>query len=372
MRERKEVFSVSISGAGDMDLTFLGSCPTVQWGRSNKKGAAALVAASPKVPGNRFTFRSWGSFAKLTEGIFRYKKSQIHCSVSLLRLSTALALVASISPCGAGGQVIFDWPLRAAPQPEAVLTGAGAVFWNPGSLVSEVGTSQEVWFIHVDGPDATGVRGVAVSGVFDLPLGFRGGVGYWHLGIQDIPRTTTSPHHEAGEIHIAEDVGLLALSKPLAGGTGVGVALRFQRGAAGRDAKSEVGGEVGIHHQTNLPLSPRFGLAIRGLGGDLKTLGGVEVSLPPLASSRIPIRVGYGFQADEDFGFLDHRVSFRGSWMDQVHLGMGLSYLGNDNGWTPLWMLGADVGRYSLSVLRESLANGFGPVHFFQASIRFP
>ena len=330
------------------------------------------MAASPKVPGNRLTFRSWGGFANLTEGFFRYKKRQNHRYVILLRIPTALALMVSLSPSGVAGQVIFDWPIRAAPQPEAVLTGAGAVFWNPGSLVSGVGTSQEIWIIHVDGSDATGVRGVATSGVIDLPRGLRGGVGYWHLGIQDIPRTTTSPHREAGEINVAEDVALLALAKNLGGHTGVGGTLRFQRGAAGREARSQVEGEIGIHHRSSLPFTPRFGLTLRGLGGELKALGGVELSLPPLASSRIPIRFGYGLQSDEEFNPVDHRISLRGSWMDQLHLGMGFSYLEDGNGWTPMWMLGADMGRYSISVLRESLANGFGPVHFFQAAIRFP
>ncbi|MFH1766398.1 MAG: hypothetical protein ABIF09_19630 [Gemmatimonadota bacterium] len=292
--------------------------------------------------------------------------------MSSFRLPTTLALVAVLSPFGVEGQTIFDWPIRAAPQPEAVLTGAGAVFWNPGSLVSEVGTSQEIWVIHVDGPDATGVRGVATSGVIDLPLGLRGGVGYWHLGIQDIPRTTTSPHREAGEINIAEDVAILALARNLAGHSGVGGALRFQRGAAGADAKSQVVGEIGIHHRSRLPLAPRFGLSIRGLGGELETLGGVELALPSLVSSRIPIRFGYGLQAQEEFRVVDHRVSLRGSWMDQLHVGIGFSYLEAGSGWNPLWMLGADMGRYSLSVLRESLANGFGAVHFFQVAVRFP
>ncbi len=330
------------------------------------------MAASPTVSGDRLTFRSWGGSANLTEGFFPYKKGQIRRYVTPFRLPVALALVAFLSPSVAGGQLIFDWPLRAAPQPEAVLTGAGAVFWNPGSLVSEVGTSQEIWVIHVDGPDATGVRGVAVSGVIDLPMGLRGGVGYWHLGIQDIPRTTTSPHQEAGEINIAEDVALLVLAKNLTSHTGVGGGLRFQRGAAGREAESRIEGEIGIHHHSSLPLTPRFGLAVRGIGGELVTLGGVEVSLPPLASSRIPIRLGYGIQTDEELNPVDHRFSLRVSWMDQLHLGMGFSYLGDENGWTPLWMLGADLGRFSLSVLRESLANSFGAIHFFQAAIRFP
>ena len=86
----------------------------------------------------------------------------------------------------------------------------------------------------------------------------------------------------------------------------------------------------------------------------------------------MPLRIGYGIEAGKGRGSPDHRLSFRASWVDQLHLGVGLSYLGSPDGCTPLWMLGADLGRYSVSVIRESLANDFGPVHFFQASIRFP
>ena len=173
-------------------------------------------------------------------------------------------------------------------------------------------------------------------------------------------------------VTVAEDVAVLALAKNLAGQTGVGGALRFLRGAAGSEAKSRVEVEIGIHHRSSLPFTPRFGLTIRGLGGDIESLGGVELSLPALASGRIPVRVGYGLQTDEKFKPVDHRISLRGSWMDQLHLGVGFSHLEDGDGWTPLWMLGADIGRYSLSALRESLANGFGPAHFFQVAIRFP
>ncbi len=285
---------------------------------------------------------------------------------------TAATLVVCALPLGVEGQLIFDWPLRAAPQPEPVVTGAGAVFWNPGSLIPEVGTSREVFIIHVDGPDATGVGGVALSGVTDLPMGFHAGVGYWHLGVKDIPRTTTSPHHEIGEINVSEDVMVVSLARSLAGLVGIGGGFRLQRGTAGEEARSRIEGEIGVHHQSGLPLSPRFGLTLRGLGGELKPHAGTEVSLPPLASSRIPIRVGYGVQTDGKLKPEDHRISLRGSWMDQVHLGTGFSYLGEGNGWTSLWMIGAEIGRFSVSILRESLANGFGSIHFFQGAVRFP
>lgn len=278
-----------------------------------------------------------------------------------------------LAPYGLAGQLVFDWPLRSAPQPEAVITGAGSVFWNPGSLVSEVGTDRQVWIIHVDGPDATGIGGVGLSGIADLPGGFRAGMGYWHLGVEGIPRTTTSPEHEIGDIHVSENVAILAVAKRLGPQTGIGGGLRFQHGSAGKESLNRMEGEVGIHHwATGMPFSPRVGFTLRGLGSELETLWGTEFSLPPLASSRIPVRFGYGIQTDSRLRARDHRVSLRAAWMDHLHLGVGLSYLGKGNGWTPLWMLGAEVDRYSISILRESLANGFGATHYFQAAVRFP
>ena len=289
-----------------------------------------------------------------------------------LRRSIAFAVLCLGLPVAVRGQVIFDWPIRTAPQPEAVLTGAGSVFWNPGGLVEEVGTQQEGWLLHVDGPDVTGVRGVGAAGVFDLPLGVRGSVGYWHLGVHDIPRTTTSPNQDIGDISITEDVALLSMAYSPWSRVGVGGGIRFSRGSAVGESRSLVSGEMGIHHHSPLPWNPRLGLVVRGIVRGLETLGGVEANPASLASGRIPIRVGYGVHLDDTFRWTDHRFSLRGSWRDRLKLGLGLSYLGSDNGWTPLWMAGADLGRYSFSILREALANDFGSIHFFQASIRFP
>lgn len=322
--------------------------------------------------GNRVSFRSRGGSAKLTEPIFPYKKGpEPHFVTSFSRILVLLAL-AVLLPGRASCQRVFGWPLRVNPQPETVITGAGAVFWNPGSLVAGVGTVPEVWLAHVDGPDATGVRGVAASGVSDLPLGFRMGVGYWHLGIQDIPRTTTSPHHEAGEINVTEDAGIVAMARPLGPHTGVGAGFRFLRGAAGRNARSQLVGEVGLHHQAGFLFTPRVGVTVMGLGHEMEVRGAGEATIASFVSGRFPVRVGYGFLLDQGLGPKEHRFSFRGSWMDQIHLGLGLSHLGKNNGWVPLWQIGAEVGRYTLSVLREDMANGFGAIHFFQASMRFP
>ena len=165
---------------------------------------------------------------------------------------------------------------------------------------------------------------------------------------------------------------LVAVARNLGPAVGIGASIRFLRGSVDGESRSRAEGEVGVFHRSSLPLEPRFGLAVRGLGGEVKALGGVEVSAPSVASSRIPLRFGYGFLAGRGPQPTQHRFSFRGSWMDLIHLGMGVSHLGENNGWAPLWMLGTDIGRYSFAVLRESMANDFGAIHFFRAAIRFP
>jgi len=305
-------------------------------------------------------------------GIFSFKKHWNHSPLRLLRTFAPLVVPFLALPQWAGGQLLFDWPIRAVPQPEAILTGAGAVFWNPGSLASEVGTPREIWIAHVDGPETSGIRGVGLAGTVDLPTGLRGGVGYWHLGIPDIPRTTDSPVSEPGSVEVAEDAFLLSMAGNLAPGAGIGGGVRVHRAAVAGDVQTRVEGDVGVHLRPGVPLSPRVGLALRGLGHEIRVLGGVELSLPPLARARIPIHLGYGLEKRPGPGRVEQRISLRGSWVERFHVGMGLTDWGGEDGWTALWMAGLELDRYTFSVLREALANGFGAVHYYRVSIRLP
>jgi hypothetical protein len=292
--------------------------------------------------------------------------------VSPSRLSLVLAVWAVLLPGQLRAQSVFQLPMRTGLQPEAVLTGAGTVFWNLGGMVGNVGTGQELSLTHVVGPSSTGVRGVAGGGVMALPLGLRGGIGYWHLGIQDIPRTSTSPTPELGEVHVAEDVFILGLARNMGRRSGAGAGIRLAQGSVGKDTRTRVEGELGVHHRSGLPLTPRVGLAIQGLGADPTAIGGIEVSLPPLASSRLPIRAGYGFRTGRRFDPPEHRVSLRASWEEHIQGGAGMAFLGDRGDWVVLASLGAELGRYSFSVLREGMANGFGAIHFYRAAVRFP
>lgn len=316
-------------------------------------------------------FRSHTGSAKLTADIFPFKKREPQRPLFSPARFSVLLLAALALPEPLGGQLLFDWPIRAVPQPEAVIIGAGALFWNPGSLSEGMGTREEVWIAHVDGPDATGVRGMAVSTALDLPLRLRLGMGYWHLGIPDIPRTTDSPLPKPGSVEVAEDVLLLALARDLEAPASLGGGVRIHRASVAGEVEARVKGDVGLHLRPRVAFSPRIGLVVRNLGYDTRLLAGLEVALPPLAQSRIPLHLGYGVEKRPGPAGLEQRFSLRGSWMERFHVGVGLNGWEGGDGWTALWMLGFDFDRYSFSVLREELANGFGPAHFFRGSIRF-
>jgi len=310
--------------------------------------------------------------AKLTAGIFLFKKPWNHCPLPRLSFFLTLVLTTLLLPGRSSGQLLFDWPIRAVPQPEAILTGAGALFWNPGSLSGAVGTDREFWITHIDGPAATGIRGLALAGTVDLPFKVRGGIGYWHLGIPDIPRTVDSPSPEPGTVEVAEDALILALAGDLEAQAGFGGGVRIHRASVAGAVETRLEGDVGLHIRPRMALSPRFGLAVRGLGHDPRILGAVELGLPPLVQSRLPLHLGYGVEKRPGSGGLEQRFSLRGSWVERFHAGLGITRWAGSDGWTTLWMLGLDFSRYSFSVMREGLANGFGPVHFYRASIRLP
>ncbi len=285
-------------------------------------------------------------------------------------LVLALLLSAGADVQGAAGQILFDWPVRAAPQPEVLLTGAAAVLWNPGGMPRAAGGAREAWVVHVDGPDATGVRGLAAAATMELPLRIRLGIGYRHLGIPDIPRTTTSPERDGPGIDVAEDAAILAVARDLNAPGGIGASLRYVRAVVGDEVRSRLQGAVGFLFLTTLPLRPRFGLQVRGIGTDMSLLAGVEAIPPALPRGRLPLYVGYGLTAGLRPAGLEHRISLRTLVWGWLDVGVGAHRFGNGNGWAALWTAGATVGPYSVAVLREGLANDFGPVHYFRLTIR--
>lgn len=279
----------------------------------------------------------------------------------------------------AEAQNLFGWPLRGDPQPEAVLVGSRALFHNPGGLgAGRAGEMEQFWIAHVRGPHPTGLRGMAAVLAWSLPSGIRWGAGYWHLGVEDIPRTTTSPEHDPSFIRLAEDGWVVAVGGEAgspdrgAGGVGVGAGLRLQRARLADQIRVRWAADWGLVVRPRMPGYPLLGAAVRDAGGEKPVLAGLEITLPPLPVHVPPLRVGYGLQGRPGRKVDEHRWSIRASWGGRVQAGIGAAHRGRDGGRVLLWSGELTSGRYFLSVLREALPGGVGTAHFFRVGVSFP
>jgi hypothetical protein len=198
-----------------------------------------------------------------------------------------------------------------------------------------------------------------------------GGIAYRHVGISDIPRTSTSPDPEPGDIDVSEDVASVALARDFSTSGAMGLAVRYARSTGGPDDLVQLSVDYGVLFRTELPLRPRIGGVVRGIGLGTRFLAGIGMTPPASLSGPLLWDLSYGLDVDGDRNVTQHRLSLRGSWRARYHLAAGANRNGVD-GWTALWMVGVDFGRYSLAVMREGLANGFGAAHYYRLAIHLP
>jgi len=282
-------------------------------------------------------------------------------------LAGVLTLLA-VTATPAFGQVLFDLPVRASATPDALVRGAPALLWNPAGIAEVRRGRREVWVVHVDGPQASGVQGLAGAVVFDVRWLGRVGAAYQHLGIPDIARTTTSPEPQPGSLTVTEDLAVLSLARAVASNTGLGVSARLMRGTVGSDRRDRVSVDVGIQAGFAGTLQPSVGAVLRSLGTRSDVVVGVDAALPLPWRDRLELRAGYGGQSPLSELRAEHRLSLRGTWQELLVGGISTLSHGSDP-WT--WLLEArlEIDRYSLGVVREGLSNDFGATHFFQVTI---
>ncbi len=313
----------------------------------------------------------WDAMRPLTYSRpFRYSSGGDPLSASRGELALCVALlVGGADPALA--QLLLDWPVRSGPEPEALLTGAAAAAWNPAGMSPAVGGSRGVWLVHLDGPDAVGISGVEASASARLPWVGTAGLAYRHLGLTRIPRTSTSPDPEPGDIRLSEDVFTFALARGFGSSSAMGLAVRYARASGGPDEVGDLALDYGLIVTTDLPLRPRVGALVRDIGSHPRLLAALGFTPPRAISGPLTWDVTLGLDADRRTHVTESRLSLRGTWRGRYHAAAGLNRNGVD-GWTTLWMLGADIDRYSLAVMREGLANGFGVAHYYRLGIRLP
>lgn len=281
-------------------------------------------------------------------------------------MASAAMLLSAGEPLS--GQLLFDWPLRGSHEPEALLTGAEATLWNPAGTA--LGTP-EIWLLSAEGPRATDLTGLAVASTGRIPRVGAVGIAFRHLGIDDIPRTTDSPTPLPGDLDVAENLVALTVARRFGGSLSAGGGVSHVRATVVGPTRSRTTGEVGAVLRPQLPLRPSLAVAVREIGHEVRVLAGVGATVPGRFTGPFRARLGYGVDIRRAGDAVDHRGSVRVTWQGRFHAGAGFTVADPGEDVTPLWLLGADLGRYSLSVLREALASGFGAATFYRISIRF-
>lgn len=282
------------------------------------------------------------------------------------------AFLAAASPAAA--QRLLDLPVRAWAGADAVATGAAAAFWNPATAAF-VQDHGEATVFDLHAPDPTGLGAFAAAGAFRLDSLTAIAVGYHHVGIDGILQTTDSPLAEdATPLDIGEDAVALAASRTISPVLHAGVVVRYIRAAEIAEDRSVVEFGAGVHvRPANLPGRPALGAAARAENDGVAWNVGLRAT--PLVGPDSSFTVGGSWGVDGGplrIG-VSHRFAAEGTWRDRVSVALGAASEPDAEGrtWRPLASASVRVARYSLAVLRESMANDFGAVHALRFTVSF-
>ncbi|HET9982213.1 MAG TPA: hypothetical protein VFQ38_01445 [Longimicrobiales bacterium] len=282
-------------------------------------------------------------------------------------------LLALAAASAAGAQGVLDWTVRTSAGAEALEPGAPAVFTNPAAI-GLMASRGEGMLLRLDTPDAIDLNGLAASGALRLRRGAVLGVGYQHLGIADIERTSVSPVDGEGTFQVAEDRISLAAAQPLSPSVWAGALAEYVRSDAGVGATSDVLFGLGAAAQLAGGLRPTIGgSALIGQDGT-RWSAGIAASPPGMGTLPVALRASYGITGQTARSLApEHRLAIGGSWRNQLGamVGVAASASGGAMDWAPVAQADLRLGRYLLGVLREGLANEFGAAYLFHFNVRW-
>lgn len=272
----------------------------------------------------------------------------------------------------ASAQRLLDLQVRTSAGADALATGAAAVFWNPAAAAAVAGRG-EALVVDVRGAAATGLEGFALAAAGRPEPRTVVAVGYQHVGVDGIERTSTSPLQDPGEaeIDVGEHVFAAALARTLSEPFALGALVRYVRTAdvAGGDGVVEFG--AGLTYRSTLPLAPVFGAAARVEEDGTNWTVGIELA-PPLAAADWRVRVSWGVGGSPQVEGVTHRAAAIVDWRTLVSLSAGVAAEpdGAERSWQPLAAAMLRVNRFAIGVLREELPNDFGAIHSLRFSVR--
>ncbi|MBI4546176.1 MAG: hypothetical protein HY703_13340 [Gemmatimonadetes bacterium] len=283
-----------------------------------------------------------------------------------------LALLGLARPAGA--QLVLDWPARTSSIAEAVLPGAAAAFWNPAAITALDGRL-EALVADIEGPDATGLGGVALAVAWQPRTPWALALGYQHLQIEGIVRTTTTPMADSLDpaIDFAQELITLSAASTLPDGLAAGISFRYTwtNHGPGRQARALLG--AGLIYRASLPFDPEIGGALLlGHGGAEWRLG-ASAALRPAPDLPWNLQLSYGIAGQRWPTRPEHRFALATAWGQRLEVAAGLDAQPGPGftAWQPVLSGSLRLGRYLLGVVREELANDFGAGYTFRFQASF-
>jgi hypothetical protein len=288
-------------------------------------------------------------------------------------LPVALALAASAAAARpAAAQRLIDWPIRTSADADAIAAGAVAAFWNPAATARLPGRAQG-FLMDMEGFRDSGLGGLAAAGAIALKRGITIGAGFSHLAVGPINLTSTSPTDSLGQVDVAEDLLAVAAAQRLGTSIFVGVDAQYSWANAIADRRSELGVGTGILWSVTSGLEPALGASVMARGSTAEWLLGGQIArlLEPVQGLRFGVSAGLSGTGRSEG--VSERAALSIGWRDILGASVGAAGEAQSGGtaWDPL--LGADLhlDRYTLAVLREGIANGFGAAYYYQLRVRF-
>ena len=295
-----------------------------------------------------------------------------------MRYSTTIAaagLALACAPTGAAAQAVLDWPLALEARPVVLVTGSGAALGNPAGLTGMVGRAEGL-VSDLETPDEMSLHALSLAGSVRLFGGWVMGVGYRHIGVDEMLRTDGPPvgndELPTPTLEVAEDVYSLGIAVSRRG-ISAGIAGRLDTPADELGGERAWAGTGGISFVPPLERVPvRIAASMEVDEDDPAFAGALEVGAPLLLQERLRLALAYGARRDGPLG-LEHAVVGSGVWRGVAELQIGgVAHPGiTDVAWVPLVAGLVHLGRYRLGIVREHLPNGFGAAMHYRLSVVF-
>jgi hypothetical protein len=279
----------------------------------------------------------------------------------------AWTLASIILPASAGAQRLVDIPIHTTATADAVVTGLSALFWNPAGL-SVAPYRGSALVLSLNTPSEFGVTGIVGAGAYRNDR-LTVGAAWEHVGIDDIPETGDSPT-EAGEFSLGEDHFTAAAALALRPQISVGAIAHYIRDDLD-DSSGIVALGVGFQARMKLLWPAAVGAFVVNEGDEVVWSAGAESALPPWFGPSYSLFLSYGTGRDAHTSELDHRIAARFDWADRASVSAGVTRQtgAGDVDWAPLLAASLRLTRYTLGVVRESLAQDFGATWSFRLQV---